>query len=203
MSNRIRLTPDKVTATLFEKIEKLKGQRAQKLIVEIFKDLETRRKCYKLGELQFKPHATEYLFPNFYAPIHFAGRKISRPNGKDVKVLTLLQNLSKLCRELNITEIDYDGIMDSLESITDHDLASGQLACIIPEMVYGYTTTNQADALILKLEYFTGSTIIDILDAHYIETNTGKKRINNSRASRIAKEKLNTVIEHDKLTVQI
>lgn len=65
MSKRRILSKDKVSESFYAKLEKLRIAKNQNLVVKLFKDLETRRKCYKLSEFEFKPHATEYIFPGF------------------------------------------------------------------------------------------------------------------------------------------
>lgn len=185
MSKRIILTPDKVSKTLYSKLKKAKSEANHPLIVSIFKDLETRRKCYKLKEFSFNPHATEYIFQGFFRSLTLAGRTRLIPI-EEPKQINFVKALVKLANNIGIKD-DYDVIMDRLESVNESNLSSGQLVEIIPELVYGYTTQAQPDSLILKLEYFFGTDVIDILDINDVETNTGKARRYQNRAKEHAK----------------
>lgn len=185
MSNRKPISPDKVTPQLLKQLIELRKPEAYPLVISLFSKLKTRRKQYKEHELGFKPHGTEYIFQDFYSQFYLIGRKIRKINTTP-EVLAFVRDLAALSRMLGLPENNYDYIMDTLDSITEFDLSNNQIEPLLPDMVYGYAINTQPNALVLKLEYFTGTTVIDILDAHGIPTNTGKARIETSRAKEIA-----------------
>lgn len=181
MSKRIILSPNKVTPTLYENLLKLAEPTFQSIVVEVFKNLESRRKCYKLTTLSIKPHATEYIFPDFFDIVEFAGRQSYSIDIKKREKIAFVRSLVSLANAFG-HDIHFDGMIDILESVRESNLANGNLIEIIPEMVYAYTTQVKPNTLILKLEYFFGTDVINILDAKGYEVNTGKDRQNPERA---------------------
>ena len=183
MSKRKILSRDEVSETLYNNLILLRDSQKQSLIVKFFKGLETRRKCYKLSEFEFKPHATEYFFPGFFKPLTLAGRTrlIVLEEEKQIKFIKALVTISKA---LGFKE-NYDSMLDRLESVSESNLSNNKLIEIIPEMLYAYTAT-QSDTLILKLEYFFGAQVIDTLDVHGVQSNTGKARTPNGNAKECA-----------------
>lgn len=202
MSKRKILTPDKVGDTadkvsqsLYEKLIEIKKPENHALIVSLFKDLDTRRKCYKLGQFGFNVHATEYFFPKFYSPITFAGRTRLIPV-EEAKQIKFVKALTALMQLLGYAS-KYDSTLDLLETVSESDLSENRLVEIIPEMLYAYSGPKN-DTLYLKLEYYFGAEVIDILDINNIDINTGKPRIYKERAKEHAKLYLTgkTVTQH-------
>lgn len=181
MSKRIILTPDKVTPTLYEKLLKLAEPTIQSIVVEVFKGLESRRKSYKLSTLSIKPHATEYYFPEFFDIVGFAGRQSYSIDLKKPEKIAFVRALVSLANAFG-HDVHFDGMVDTLESVRESNLANDNLIEIVPEMVYAYTTQVKPNTLVLKLEYFFGTDVINILDAKGYEVNTGKERQNPERA---------------------
>lgn len=195
MSKRKILSADKVSESLYAKLIEIQKPENHALIVSVFKNLDTRRKCYKLGEFGFNVHATEYFVPNFYTSITFAGRTRLIPveeakQIKFIKALTALMNLLGY-------ESTYDSTLDRLEAVSEADLSENRLVEIIPEMLYAYAGPKN-DTLFLKLEYYFGAEVIDILDINNININTGKPRVYKERAKEHAKLYLTgkTVTQH-------
>lgn len=179
MSKRRILSKDKVSESLYSKLLLLKEPKNQDLVVKLFKGLETRRKCYKLSEFEFKPHATEYLFPKFFKTLTFAGRTRLIPL-EEAEQIKFVKTLVAISKALGLKE-DYDSMIDRLESVSESNLSNNKLIEIIPEMLYAYTAVH-SDTLILKLEYYFGAQVIDILDVHGCEINTGRPRAFKDRA---------------------
>ena len=179
MSKRKILSADKVSESLYAKLMAVKEAKNQKIIVKLFKGLDTRRQSYKLSEFDFQPYATEYMLPGFYKSLTLAGRTRLIPV-EDAEQIKFIKTLVALAKAVGLKE-DYDSMMDRLESVSESKLSKNQLVEIIPEMIYAYAS-QQSDTLILKLEYFFGAEVIDILDVHGINVNTGKPRIYKDRA---------------------
>lgn len=184
MSKRKILSADKVSESLYAKLMEIQKPENHALIVGLFKNLETRRKCYKLGQFGFEDHATEYFMPNFFSSITFAGRTRLIPIEEE-RQIKLVKSLSALMNLIGY-ESTYDSMLDRLEEVSDANLSQNKLIEIIPEMIYGYAGPKR-DILYLKLEYYFGAEVIDILDVHNVEINTGKPRVNKQRARNIAK----------------
>ena len=184
MSKRIILSKDKVSESLYSKLEVIQSTpKAQKLVAQLFKDLNTRRKCYKLSEFEFKPYATEYYFPKFFKTFTLAGRTRLTPLEEEnqIKFIKTLVSLSKAIG----LKMDYDSMIERLEAVSESNLGNNKLIEIIPELLYGYTAV-RTDTLILKLEYFFGALVIDILDKNGFEINTGRPRVEKERAKQHA-----------------
>lgn len=184
MSKRIILTAEKVTPTLFQNLKKLANPTLQSIVVEVFKNLESRRKCYKLTKFSIKPHATEYFYPDFFESVSFAGRQnLSIEQTPEKR--TFIRALVSLVNAFG-HNIHYDGLVDLLETVSESNLSNGSLIEIVPEMVYAYTTQLKPNTLVLKLEYFFGTDVINILDAKGYDVNTGRERQNPERARKNA-----------------
>lgn len=184
MSKRIILTPDKVTPTLYKKLALLANPYVQGVVSEVFKNLQNRRKCYKITEFNFRAHATEYYFTDFFEIVDFAGRKNYTINQTPDRV-NFVRTLVALANAFNY-DIHYDGMIDLLESTSDSKLTDGNLIEVVPEMVFVYTTQLKPKTLVFKLEYFFGTDVINILDAKGYSVNTGKERQDPERARKHA-----------------
>lgn len=195
MSKRKILSKDQVSESLYSKLLLLQKAKAQDLIVKLFKGLESRRKCYKLSEFEFQPHATEYLFPNFFKTLTLAGRTRLIPV-EEAEQIKFVKTLVAISKTLGLKE-DYDSMLDRLESVSEANLGNNKLIEIIPEILYAYTAV-KPDTLILKLEYFFGAQVIDILDSHGCEINTGRPRTSKKRA----KEHADSYLEGMKVAQQ-
>ncbi len=183
MSKRRILSKDKVGESFYAKLEKLRIAKNQNLVVKLFKDLETRRKCYKLSEFEFKPHATEYIFPGFFKTLTLAGRTRLIPL-EEAEQIKFIKTLVAISKALGLKE-DYDSMTDRLESVSEANLSNNKLIEIIPELLYAYTAVH-SDTLILKLEYYFGAQVIDTLDVHGCAINTGRARVYQDRAKQHA-----------------
>ncbi len=184
MSKRIPLTPDKVTPTLYKKLALLAEPYVQGVVSEVFKNLKTRRKCYKLTQFSFRAHATEYYFPDFFDIVDFAGRKSYSIEQTPDRV-SFVRALVALANAFNY-DIHYDGMIELLERASESKLTDGILIEVVPEMVFIYTTQLDPDTLVFKLEYFFGTDVINILDAKGYSVNTGKQRQDPERARKHA-----------------
>lgn len=178
MSRKIILKPEDVSPELYKKLMLVKEH--QDLTLNVFKNLDSRRKCFKLTSFPIRVHATEYLFRNFFKSVALAGqmRIIPYEEKENKKFVTAV---AKLSTALGVPA-DYNDIMTSLESVSKTNVSAGQMIELIPDILFAYNTRTEPETLVLKLEYFFGSDVISIFDINGLDANTGRQRANLDRA---------------------
>lgn len=178
MSRRIMLREGEVSDELYKRLMLVKEHKD--LALDVFKDLDSRRKCFKLTAFPIRVHATEYLFKGFFKSIALAGkmRIIPYEEPENKKFVTAVAKLSTAVG----VPADYDSIMSLLEKVSETNVSAGEMVELIPGMLFAYNTRTDPETLVLKLEYFFGSDIISIFDINGLEANTGRQRANIERA---------------------
>ena len=190
MSKRIALSEDKVSADFHKKLMLVKQPAVQQAIVNLFDGMPSRRKCYKLKDLDFAPHATEFFVDGFFNVVEIASMMQLQVADGD-KNSDIIVRLYELDKSLG-GELTADEIKAKLLSITTSDLKNGALVNIVPELIYAYISRAQPTLLALKLEYFFGSLVVDVMSAHGKQVDMGAARKHPERAAKRAMKGLAT-----------
>lgn len=181
MTKRIALTESAVGTEYYNKLQKVRSVATHPYIVEIFKDLKSRRKSYMLTDFKdFKPHATEYTFKDFFQVVSVLGinHTLPREEPKHIRFVKTLANLSTRLGH----RCDYQDMMDILENSSDTHVREQKFVEVIPGMLFAYTTGTRPQDLTFKLEYFFGAEVIDILLVNNVKINTGRELTNPGKA---------------------
>lgn len=179
MTKRLILDPKAISKDLYKKILMLSDKKVQEIVCRLVGEAKTRRKPKK-DSFEFTAHPTEYLFYSFFNDSDVDGIFDSQMiiNDQNQKTLSNLVALSNILGHKTTDE----KMLAALRGCRGTSLAQGVFVELIPEVVYAYTSKFQRGLLVLKLEYFFGATVIDVLDVNSISVNMGTPRANIARA---------------------